>query len=128
VLGFKSPRDILFAGEFEQWARSASVRVTVDKPDEHWKGHAGVITTLLPEVPLPSLVDVAAVVVGPPIMMKFCLQGLLSRGLSAEQIWVSYERRMSCGLGKCGHCKINGKYVCLDGPVFNFSQAQWLVD
>ena len=128
VLGFKSPGDILFRSEIDQWAKGADVRITVDKADETWAGPVGVITTLLGDVPMPQLADVSAIVVGPPAMMKFCLRSLLDRGLSPEQIWVSYERRMSCGLGKCGHCKINGKYVCLDGPVFNYTQAQWLVD
>ncbi len=128
LLGFRDAGNILFRDEIAAWADRSAVQVTVDHGGEGWTGHVGVITTLIPDLPIPSLPDVEAIVVGPPVMMKFTVLALLERGLAEQQIWVSYERRMSCGIGKCGHCKINDRYVCLDGPVFNFSEARWLID
>lgn len=128
LLGFKTPSDILFKDEIADWKNQLDVYLTVDNPDDEWTGHTGVITKLVPSLDLNPLDDVQVVVVGPPLMMKFAVLAMLERGLKDEQIWVSYERRMSCGLGKCGHCKIQDRYVCVDGPVFNLSEARWLVD
>ena len=72
--------------------------------------------------------DACAIVVGPPAMMRFSTMALMDRGLKEKQIWISQERKMCCGLGKCGHCKINDVYVCLDGPVFNFTKGRQLLD
>ena len=66
--------------------------------------------------------------VGPPMMMKFATQGLLQHGFHAENIWISHERKMCCGIGKCGHCKIDDTYVCLEGPVFNYVKGAQLLD
>ena len=80
------------------------------------------------ELPLRDPATTQAVVVGPPPMMRFSVKGLLELGLAEENIWVSQERKMCCGLGKCGHCRIGEKYVCLDGPVFNYTQSKQLLD
>jgi anaerobic sulfite reductase subunit B len=128
LLGFRSPEDILFREEIAAWQQQAPVHITVDRAAPGWPGKVGVITELLPGLDLAPLDQFQAVVVGPPLMMKFTVRALTERGLCDDQIWVSYERRMSCGLGKCGHCKINEKYVCVDGPVFNFTEARWLID
>jgi len=128
LLGFRSPEDMLFREAIADWQQHGAVYVTVDRSGPGWTGHTGVITQLIPALDLSPLEQIQAVVVGPPLMMKFTVLALLERGLREDQIWVSYERRMSCGLGKCGHCKINEKYVCVDGPVFNFSDARWLID
>jgi NAD(P)H-flavin reductase len=93
---------------------------TVDRADDTWKGHVGVITTLLPKVPA-NPDTTRAVICGPPIMYKFVISGLAARGIPPEHLYVSLERRMKCGVGKCGHCQINRLYVCLDGPVFNYA-------
>ena len=67
-------------------------------------------------------------VVGPPIMMKFAGKALLDNQVPEEKIWMSFERNMSCAVGKCGHCRIDETYVCLDGPIFNYTVAKNLVD
>lgn len=72
--------------------------------------------------------DLRVVIVGPPVMMKYAALEFLKRGVAEEHIWVSFERKMCCGIGKCGHCKIDATYVCLEGPVFNYSQAKSLLD
>ncbi|EKN41256.1 anaerobic sulfite reductase subunit B, partial [Clostridium botulinum CFSAN001627] len=72
--------------------------------------------------------NVQVVVVGPPIMMKFAVAEFLKLGIKEENIWISQERKMCCGLGKCGHCKIDDTYICLEGPVFNYVKGKTLID
>lgn len=128
LAGFKTPEDMLFASDLQAWADQTPVLVTVDRADVGWDGHEGVITTLIPALSIPDINDARVVVVGPPLMMKFTLAAFLERGVTPEQLWVSHERRMSCGVGKCGHCKIMNSYVCIDGPVYRYADAQWLTD
>ena len=128
LLGFKTPDDMLFRSNVEEWKKSAAVHITVDRATGEWNGPQGVITALIPQVQINDLDRTEVIVVGPPLMMKFTVLAFLDRGISPNRIWVSYERRMSCGAGKCGHCKIHDRYVCLDGPVFNYAEARWLQD
>jgi NAD(P)H-flavin reductase len=122
LYGTKSPAERLFHDETGAWSKAKDVTYmeTVDRGDPEWKGSVGVITTLLPKVKLKA-VDTVAIVCGPPIMYKFVLIELHNLGLPREQVYVSLERRMKCGVGKCGHCQINGVYVCQKGPVFRYS-------
>jgi len=122
LYGTKSPAERLFCDETAVWAKAEDVTYmeTVDRGDPKWKGSVGVITTLLPRVKL-TAADTVAVVCGPPVMYKFVLIELQNMGLQREQVYVSLERHMKCGVGKCGHCQINGVYVCQKGPVFRYS-------
>lgn len=88
----------------------------------------GLVTKYIPELELDNIHETAAIVVGPPIMMKFAVAELLKMGMQEEQIWISQERKMCCGLGKCGHCRMNDTYICLDGPVFCYSEGKKLFD
>jgi anaerobic sulfite reductase subunit B len=126
-MGFRSPADILFKRDVDKWKELFNFHITVDKPDEGWKGSTGVITTLLNQAQLKRL-NSAVLTCGPPIMIKFVIQELLEMGFDEQQIWVSLERMMKCGIGKCGHCMIQDKYVCRDGPVFNYLDAKTLED
>lgn len=128
LLGFKSPKDILFAEEIGKWAKVCPVYTTVDQWDETWQGETGLITTHVSKLDLTQVKEKTAVVVGPPVMMKFMTLELIKKGFLEENIWVSFERKMSCGIGKCGHCKIDETYVCLEGPVFNYIKAKNLLD
>ncbi|HOV27289.1 MAG TPA: anaerobic sulfite reductase subunit AsrB [Pseudobacteroides sp.] len=128
LIGFKTPADRLFVDDLSRWSQCAKVTVTVDKGDENWKGETGLITTHIDKLDLTKVQKKVAVVVGPPIMMKFTTLELLKKGFKEENIWVSFERKMSCGIGKCGHCKIDETYVCLEGPVFNYTKAKDLID
>lgn len=128
LVGFKSPSDRLFIEDLERWSESCNVIVTVDQPDEEWKGETGLITNHINKLDLTNIEEKIAVVVGPPIMMKFTTLELIKLGFQEEHIWVSFERKMSCGIGKCGHCKIDETYICLEGPVFNYCKAKQLVD
>jgi len=122
LFGAKTPRDRLFIEELEKWRVEKNVTIleTVDHRNESWSGPEGVITTLLPLVKLDKE-NTIAVVCGPPIMYKFVIVVLMEAGLREDQIYLSLERHMKCGVGKCGHCQISNIYVCQDGPVFNFS-------
>ncbi|HOX29369.1 MAG TPA: FAD/NAD(P)-binding protein [bacterium] len=125
LYGAKSPTELLFPEEVKRWGsdKNAEFHVTVDSGGEGWKGNTGVITTLIPPLKL-DISKTVAVVVGPPIMYKFVIMSLHSKGFKDEQIVVSLERRMKCGLGKCGHCQMNHIYVCQDGPVFNYAKIR----
>jgi NAD(P)H-flavin reductase len=91
--------------------------------NEVWSGNIGVITTLIPQVPFDPE-KTMAVLCGPPVMYKFVIADLKGRNMPDDHILMSLERRMKCGVGKCGHCQINQIYVCKDGPVFNYSKIK----
>jgi anaerobic sulfite reductase subunit B len=128
IAGFKTPNDILFRRDFDAWASKARLILTTDNNLGDTAYKQGLVTVYIPDLQVRDLATAQAVVVGPPAMMRFSLKGLLDKGFAEKNLWVSHERRMSCGLGKCGHCKINDVYVCLDGPVFNYTQAKDFVD
>jgi len=127
LLGCKSPKDMLFLDEIEQWSERMDVyyECTVDHAVPEWKGHVGLITTLIPGVDIEPE-RTFAVVVGPPVMYKFVIKELLAKNIPGRQILVSFERHMKCGLGKCGHCQIQHLYACQDGPVFNYEEIKYL--
>ena len=101
------------------------VMVTVDEGDEDWTGNEGVVTTILERDKLAcDHENGVAVVCGPPIMMKFVTLRLLSTGYSPDRIYLSMEKNMSCGVGKCGHCRLGPHYACKDGPVFTYDQME----
>ncbi|NDY56544.1 oxidoreductase [Desulfovibrio sulfodismutans] len=127
LIGTRSPRDRIFIDQIEALAKGGDVEVleTVDMPDANWKGNVGVITTLLPKAGVePQNTHVA--MIGPPVMYKFVLRQCREMGIPSERIWVSLERRMKCGLGKCGHCQINSLNACMDGPVFRYTDIESL--
>ncbi|WP_338826436.1 Anaerobic sulfite reductase subunit B [Moorella thermoacetica] len=126
LLGFKTPADILFRTDIERWQGLFPTILTVDQGQASWSGKVGLVTEFVKEIPLKN--DARIIVVGPPLMIKFTVAEFIKCQIKPEQIWISLERRMHCGLGKCGHCKINDVYVCLEGPVFNYSRARDLVD
>jgi NAD(P)H-flavin reductase len=101
------------------------VKLTVDVGDPGWDGHVGVLPTILTEEHLECDADNGvAVVCGPPLMMRFTVLKLLERGYRPENVFLSLERNMSCGVGKCGHCRLGRYYVCTDGPVFSYDEIQ----
>ncbi|MGB6068265.1 MAG: FAD/NAD(P)-binding protein [Desulfomonilaceae bacterium] len=123
VYGARSPSTLLFHDDLEQWSKAPGVElyVTVDQPDDTWKGRTGVLTLPLREIELNSGPGMVVAAVGPPVMYRFVAMELLKRGLSENQIYFSLERQFKCGIGKCGHCQLNDVYVCQDGPVFRYS-------
>ncbi|MGD2103558.1 MAG: FAD/NAD(P)-binding protein [Anaerolineae bacterium] len=125
LYGAKRPEELLFVDEVNEWVERDDVEclVTVDRGDETWDGHVGVITTLFPEVTINAR-NTVAVTCGPPIMYRFVLMEMLGKGIPETQIYLSLERRMKCGVGKCGHCQINSLYCCQEGPVFNYAKVK----
>lgn len=127
LYGAKNPGEILFSEELEIWKqrKDIEIEITVDKPDDNWSGKSGVITRLIPPLDLDPF-NTYAMVVGPPVMYKYALLELQIKQMHEDQIILSLERRMKCGVGKCGHCQINGVYVCLEGPEFSYHKLKFL--
>ncbi|MGB9699458.1 MAG: FAD/NAD(P)-binding protein [Thermodesulfobacteriota bacterium] len=125
LFGAKTPAEQLFLDELALWRTRADLEYweTVDRADGKWKGNVGVITTLFPKINI-NPEKTIAVIVGPPVMYRFAILEAQVKGIPDEQIIVSLERRMKCGVGKCGHCQINHLYVCQDGPVFKYAQIK----
>ena len=124
--GVRQPKEQLFLEDLARWRGSSDVEFheTVDRPDESWKGNVGVITTLFRKTLFSS--DTRVVVCGPPVMYRFVIAELDGMGIPHENVFLDLERRMKCGIGKCGHCQMNDKYVCLDGPVFSYAEVEHL--
>jgi anaerobic sulfite reductase subunit B len=130
ILGFKNSDSILFRDDLAKWKAAPHFHAvyTLDNGElDGWQ--SGLVTKFIPDVPFSSFGDsYACIVVGPPVMMKFAGIELLKAGAAEDKIWMSFERKMSCGIGKCGHCRIDETYVCLDGPVFGYAKAKTLID
>ncbi|MFO0840166.1 MAG: FAD/NAD(P)-binding protein [Phycisphaerae bacterium] len=128
LYGSRSPKEILFVDELRQWrARcDANVHLIVEHRDESWTGDVGVVTRLFRKLPPLRPGRTAVVIVGPPVMFRFVVMEVLSRRIPQDDIYLSLERRMKCGVGKCGHCQANNLYVCMDGPVFCYRQLHAL--
>ncbi len=127
VYGCRAPKDIFYKEEIKSWQNNpgSSVHLTVDEPDALWGGTCGVVCVLLPKIkvnPKTAMVFLC----GPGVMIKFAIKDILKLGFKEQNIYASLERYMKCGIGKCGHCYVKGKYVCLDGPNFSYAQMKEL--
>ncbi len=125
-LGFRNPDGIIYKEEISHWEKKFNLGLTVNEKDKKWKGNIGLITDLLKNANLNK--NSYILTCGPPVMINAVIDVLKAKGISERQIYVSLERLMNCGIGKCGHCLIKGKYVCKHGPVFNYAEAKELVD
>ena len=126
LYGAKTPGDIIYKEQFADWKRQGvEIYRTVDNGDETWKEKTGVVTVLCDDVKVDKEI---AIVCGPPIMMRFGTFKLLDMGYRPENIYLSMEKNMSCGIGKCGHCALGPYFVCKDGPVFKYSEIEHLED
>jgi len=123
--GCRTPKELVYKDETEEWAKrkDLNIKLTVDKGDDRWKGHVGVVTTILGDVKMDYKHGIA-IVCGPPIMMKFATLKLIEMGFKEENLYLSMEKNMSCGIGKCGHCRLGTYYACKDGPVFQYSKIK----
>jgi NAD(P)H-flavin reductase len=128
LYGTRTPEDLLYRRQLEQWrARfDIDVLVTVDHATGSWRGNVGVVTRLIAHARFdPS--DSLAMICGPEVMMRFTITELVERGLGAEQIYVSMERNMKCAVGFCGHCQFGPTFVCKDGPVMRYDRlVHWI--
>jgi sulfite reductase subunit B len=126
--GSRTSKDIVYKNEIEAWKRRANnveVELTVDVGDEAWRGNVGIVTTIVNASNI-DINNAVSIVCGPPIMMKFVTFKLLDLGFKAQDIYLSMEKNMSCGIGKCGHCRIGPYYACKDGPVFTYDKLKEL--
>jgi sulfite reductase subunit B len=129
LYGAKTPDELCFREELKAWCEMDDIEVllTVDETVEGWEGNVGVVTTLWAKTDMTTSGGVAYVC-GPPIMIKFAVTELLKSGFEDENIYITLERYMKCGIGKCGHCNIGEKFVCVDGPVFSYNQLKKFPD
>lgn len=126
IAGFRTPREELYRQDLKQWAQCPGVQVIRMVNDANhlpWSGAVGLVTEPIAGLPL-DLGNTLAVLCGPPVMYKFVIMELVAKGLQRDQIFVDLERRMKCGIGKCGHCQINQHYCCQEGPVFRYSALE----
>ncbi|WXG46416.1 MAG: FAD/NAD(P)-binding protein [Candidatus Atabeyarchaeum deiterrae] len=121
LYGARNPGEMLFTDEFDQWRKikNTNFQLTVDAvpPSEKWNHTVGVVTVLFDKMQSQPK-DTIVMTCGPEIMMHFAVQGLIKKGFPEDQIYVSLERRMKCGMAQCGACQIGPNFVCKDGPVF----------
>jgi len=124
--GARTPKDIVYKNQFKEWGRDKKLEfeLTVDVGDSSWKGNVGLVTTLLKKDMGVNVKDSIAVVCGPPVMMKFTTFKLIELGYEDKSLYLSMEKNMSCGIGKCGHCRIGPYYACKDGPVFTYDKIK----
>lgn len=129
VYGSRSKDDLLDYQEIiNEWAtdEGVDVHLTIDNPQEGWDGHVGFVPNFVKELGFDT--DKVAVLCGPPIMIKFTLDGLCGLGFDKTNVYTTLELRMKCGVGKCGRCNVGAKYVCKDGPVFRCDELDELPD
>ena len=129
LYGARTPTDLVYKGELEEWSRRTDLElhVTVDRSEPGWDGNVGMVPILFDKTELRPATTLAYVC-GPPIMIKFVVQDLLMRGFGSDAVISTLERMMQCGVGKCNHCCIGHRYVCRDGPVFTYRQIQGMVE
>ena len=125
VYGSKSPSEVMFRDQFEMWKhrKDFDLHLTVDNPDDTWDGEVGVVTKPFEHLEI-NAGNTYGAVCGPPVMYRFVVDEMRKKGIGYDRIFMSFERHMKCGMGKCGHCQIGHQYVCIDGPVFNYWEAK----
>lgn len=128
LYGARTPEDMLYVKELEQWRGrfDMHVSVTVDRAAGDWRGNVGVVTSLMPRFHFDREMTVG-MVCGPEVMMRFTILELAKRGIPAENLYVSMERNMKCGIGLCGHCQMGPGFVCKDGPVYSYATVKNLM-
>jgi len=130
IAGFKDPSAVLFKDDLKKFSEAEKFHTYWCLDNTEAPGfHKGFVTQYISEIPFASFGDdYNVIIVGPPAMFKFAAKGCMDNGAAEDHIWVSFERKMACAVGKCGHCKVNETYVCLNGPVFNYTKAKELLD
>jgi NAD(P)H-flavin reductase len=124
LYGSRTPSEILFRTQFDMWRHrdDFDLILSVDTPDETWDGEVGLVTRLFDQIDVDPASTYGAIC-GPPVMYKYVIAEMRKKQMDADHIYVSFERRMRCGIGKCGHCGVGHQYACIDGPVFNYWEA-----
>jgi NAD(P)H-flavin reductase len=128
LYGTRTPADLLYSKELEQWGKRADlqVHVTVDRATGGWSGNVGVVPALIPRARF-NPHDTIAMICGPEVMMRFTVRELQNRGMSLADIYISMERNMKCAVGFCGHCQFGPTFICKEGPVFPYQRMNSLL-
>ena len=125
IYGSKNPREVMFRHQFEMWKHrnDFDLHLTVDNYEEGWDGEVGLVTKPFENIEVDPE-NTYGVLCGPPVMYRFVVEEMRKKGIPYDRIYMSFERHMKCGMGKCGHCQVGHQYVCIDGPVFNYWEAK----
>lgn len=125
IYGARSPSDLCFKQDiFHLWPEQGlDIQVTVDQGDQDWQGSIGFVPAFLKELQ-PKPPGKIVVLCGPPLMIRFVMESLDEMGFEHDKIITTLEKRMKCGIGKCGRCNIGSLYVCMDGPVFTLAELE----
>lgn len=127
LYGARRPDELLYPAEYDAWrSNGIQVEVTVDHAEQDWKGHVGVVTTLIRHGNFQTD-EASAFLCGPEVMMRFTAQELENKGVAPDKTWISMERNMKCAVGFCGHCQLGPEFICLDGPVFEWPRMSKLM-
>ena len=128
LIGARTPEDLLYRDEIEEWRShlDLDVEVTVDSAPATWRGDVGVVTRLVGRAPIDPA-NTTAFVCGPEVMMRFGATSLIDRGVPADEVFVSLERNMHCAVGHCGHCQLDALFVCRDGAVLAWPTVEPLL-
>lgn len=127
LYGSRTPTDMAFMTEITAWQAHPAMRclLTVDQAEAGWQGPVGLVTSLLDQAELTPATQ-SALLCGPPLMIRAVMAALTARGFADQDIITTLERHMKCGVGVCRHCHLDGKLVCVDGPVFTLAQLKKL--
>jgi NAD(P)H-flavin reductase len=127
IYGARNPGELIYKYDLEAWGKrdDINLNVTIDRAVPGWTGLVGFVPAVLKEV-APSSDNAIAIVCGPPIMIRFTMPVLDELGFPHDEVFISLEMRMKCGIGKCGRCNIGDKFVCKDGPVFAYKELEML--
>ena len=125
IYGSKNPREVMFRHQFEMWKHrnDFDLHLTVDNYEKGWDGEVGLVTKPFENLEVDAE-NTYGVLCGPPVMYRFVVEEMRKKGIPYDRIYMSFERHMKCGMGKCGHCQVGHQYVCIDGPVFNYWEAK----
>jgi len=129
LYGARDFEDLVFRKRSKRWTGIENLKmlVTVESPCTSWNGCTGMVTDLFSGLDVDGKRTVA-MSCGPPVMMKFVTLGLQKMGIQDNDIYLSLERMMQCGIGKCGHCSIGDRHVCTDGPVFRYGEIKNMLE
>lgn len=128
MVGARSPVDLLYQQEYQDWKRQGvEVQTTVDRATDDWRGSVGVVTSLMNQAKLDNPQQTIVMTCGPEVMMRYVAQAAQQRKIPASNIWLTLERNMNCAVGLCGHCQLGPEFLCKDGPVLPYPRvAHWL--
>lgn len=123
LYGARTPDDLLFKDRYRRWEKSIELCLTVDEPTPYWHGSLGLVSDLCHKIEVEPE-NTLVIMCGPGPMYKVMNETLVPLGVLEKNIYVSLERRMRCGIGKCQHCTAGDEYVCLNGPVFRYDKIK----